>query len=277
MLRPRTLTTDDYVVALKPSKGYEQQLHVSLEQSTELGTLEIAALNSGTFTANAADVARLLATPQELVAVAESDLDGGAENIVVSLSVLYADNTLGTATATFSNPAYSNISEKRFPRSWAAEVIADADKLIKAIAGIASINAEPEAIGAKITFFGLPSLSTFRKIPCKTQLNWDPRVAMPEPVRCGRDPSAFIKPGDLSEGALEITSKVPTFADSLARLNGLRVTGLIKEVKEDKLNTMNVFVMGLIMTARANVGESQEDVTLAATSRYEDVAILVAQ
>jgi len=271
------LTTDDYVVALKPSKGYEQQLFVSLEQSTELGTLEIAALNSGTFTANAADVARLLADPQELVAMAENDLDGGTGNIVVTFGVTFADATIGTATATFANPAYSNITEKRFPRSWAAEVIPSVDKLIKSINSITSITAALDAIGSKITIFGLPSISTFRKIPCKTVLNWDPRVALPEAVRCGRDPSAFIKPGDLSEGALEITSKVPTFADSLARLNGLRVTGLIKEIKEDKLNTMNVFVMGLIMTAKVNTGEAQEDVTLAATSRYEDVAILVAQ
>ena len=132
-------------------------------------------------------------------------------------------------------------------------------------------------VGVKVALFGIPALSTFRKIGCKTQLNFDPKVPLPHSVQCGRDLSAFIKAGEIPEGVLDITAKIPTFSDGLSRVNGRRVTGMIKEVKEDVLDTMHVFLMGLIMSAKATAGESVDAATLTATAKYEDICILLAQ
>ena len=54
------------------------------------------------------------------------------------------------------------------------------------------------------------------------------------------------------------------------------MTGLIKEIKEDKLDTMHIFILGLIMTSKATVGESVDPATLAATAKYEDIGIVLA-
>ena len=102
-------------------------------------------------------------------------------------------------------------------------------------------------------------------------------MPLPHSVQCGRDLSAFIKAGEIPEGTLEVTAKIPTFSDGLARINGRRVTGMIKEVKEDKLDTMHIFLFGLILTSKVSVGESTDPATLAANAKYEDIAFMLAQ
>jgi hypothetical protein len=75
MLKPADLAVADYKVALKPLVGYEQQLFVSTQAYTELGTIEVVAPNSGTYTPNVADNLELAAGPQELMVVLNGDVD----------------------------------------------------------------------------------------------------------------------------------------------------------------------------------------------------------
>jgi hypothetical protein len=100
---------------------------------------------------------------------------------------------------------------------------------------------------------------------------------MPHPIQCGRDKAAFVKPGEIEEGKLDITAKIPTESDGLARVNGIRVTGLVKDVKEDKLDVQHTFLIGLIMTSKVSSGESVDPATLAAEALYEDIAVVLAQ
>jgi hypothetical protein len=277
MIRPATLAAADYPVALKPTLGYEQQLYVSTGTTTELGTFEVVAPNSGVYTANAADNANLAAVPQELMAMLEGDVNCGGTDLVLTVTGLDQSAAALTATATFSVPAYSSFTERVFPKGFAVEVIPTVDgKLFSVITNV-SIASAAAATGVKVTLFGVPSLSTYRKIGCKVSMNYDPKVPLPHAVQCGRDLSAFIKAGEIPVGSLEITAKIPTFSDGLARINGRRVTGLIKEIKEDKIDTMHIFLVGLIMTAKAQTGESVDTATLNATAMYEDIGIILAR
>jgi hypothetical protein len=52
---------------------------------------------------------------------------------------------------------------------------------------------------------------------------------------------------------------------------------MIKEVKEDKLDVMHTFLVGLILTSKVHVGESTDPATLNATAKYEDLAMVLAQ
>jgi hypothetical protein len=276
MLRPKDLAPTDYTVALKPTFGYEQQLYVSTQASVELGMLEVTAPNSGVYTASVADNAALAGAPLELLAELESDVNCGDSDLVVTVTGTDALGNPLTGTATFKVPAYSSFTERVFPKGYAVEVTTESGAPFKTVEA-PTVENDASAVGVKIALFGVPPLSTFRKIGCKTQLNYDPKVPLPHSVQCGRDLSAFVKPGEIPEGTLEITAKIPTFSDGLARVNGRRVTGLIKEVKEDKLDTMHIFLFGLVMTAKVSTGESVDPATLTAASKYEDIAIVLAQ
>jgi hypothetical protein len=277
MLRPNDLQVTDYTVALKPTLGYEQQLWVSTGTSTELGTLAVQAPNSGVYMPSVADNATLASVPQELLAVLESDVDCGASDMVLTVNGTDQNGAALTGTATFSIPAYSSIQNHVFPKGYGVEVTTPSGiSQFKTVSSLA-LTSTASANGAKISLFGVPSLSTYIQIGCKTQLNYDPRVPLPHSVQAGRDLSAYVKLGEIPEGAMEVTAKIPVFSDGLSRINGRRVTGLIKEIKEDKLDTMHVFVMGLILTSKVAVGESVDPATLSATAKFEDMAIVLAK
>jgi hypothetical protein len=277
MLRPKDIAATDFPMAIKPTLGYELQLFVSTGLSVELGLLEIVAVNSGVYTPNAADNAALAAAPMELVAELEGDVNCGASDLTVAVAGTDDQDQPLNGTATFKVPAYSSFTERVFPKGYGVEVTTASGKPFKTVTSVTPSNVDALAVGLKLALFGVPALSTFRKIGCKTQLNFDPKAPLPHSVQCGRDLSAFIKAGEIPEGTLDITAKIPTFSDGLARVNGRRVTGLIKEVKEDKLDTMHIFIFGLIMTSKATVGESVDPATLSATAKYEDIATVLAQ
>jgi hypothetical protein len=265
-------------VALKPTLGYEKQLYVSTAETYELGTFEVTAPNSGVYTPNAADNAALSADPHEVAAVLEVDVNCGASNLILTVTGTDQNWQALTNVATFSVPAYSSFTERVFPKSFAVEAIPNQGdgKLVKTVASV-SVQCAADAIGTKITLFAIPAVSTFRKIGCKTQLNYNLKVPMPYAVQCGRDKAAFVKPGEIEEGKLDITAKIPTESDGLARVNGIRVTGLVKDVKEDKLDVQHTFFIGLIMTSKVSSGESVDPATLAADALYEDIAVILAQ
>jgi hypothetical protein len=278
MLRPKDLVSSDYVVALKPTLGYEKQLFVSTGETYELGTFEVTAPNSGVYTPNAADNAALANDAHEVVAVLNVDVNCGPSNLALTLTGTDQNGQPITNVATFAVPAYSSFTERVFPKSFAVEAIPNQGdgKLVKTVTSVV-VQCAADAVGTKIKLFAIPQLGTFRKIGCKTQLNYNLKVPMPHPIQCGRDKAAFVKPGEIEEGKLDITAKIPTESDGLARVNGIRVTGLVKDVKEDKLDVQHTFLIGLIMTSKVSSGESVDPATLAAEALYEDIAVVLAQ
>ena len=276
MLRPKDLNSLDYPTALKPALGYELQLYVSTALSVEIGMLAIQAANSGVYTPSAADNAALATAPMELIAELENDVNCGPTDLVVTVTGTDGSGAALTGTATFKVPGYSSFTERVFPKGYAAEVTTVSGNPFKTVTSVTLTN-DALATGLNVALFGLPALSTFRKIGCKTQMNFDLKVPLPHAVQCGRDLSAFIKLGEIPVGTMEITAKIPTFSDGLSRVNGRRVTGMIKQVNEDKLDVMHVFICGLIMTAKVSNGESVDASTLAATALYEDIAMVLAQ
>ena len=280
MLKPIDLTSDQYKVALKPSLGYEKQLLVSTQQHTDLGVLAITAANVGVYSPNVADNAQLLAIPQELFVTLDSDVLGTAACVVTIIGTDQADAIL-TGIATFRPPGYAQDQTFGFPKGWAHQVEVTAGKMFKTITSVTPTTANASWVGVHLHVFGVPtaddtSAGTFRLINTKVSLNFDPKTPMPTAIQSGRDKGAYIKPGEIEIGALEISSKIPCAADSLSRVNGRRVTGWIRELKEDKINTQNIFILGLIMTSKEKNGESVEPSTLDATSMYEVFAFILA-
>jgi hypothetical protein len=274
-LRPTSLTAQQYVLATKPALGYEQQLYVSTELACTPGSLLVAGVNSGVYTPSVADNAILNGEPQELMCVLTTQLEDSA-NVVLTVTGTDEDNNALTGTATFAPPAYAQDQSVTFPKSWAVEVIPGTEgALWKTITNV-SIVCTGLAQNAAFNIVGVPSISSYKLIATKVSLNYDPKAPLPTAVQNGRDLGAFIKAGNIDIGNLEINGKVPTSADGLQRYNGVRVTGLIKEVKENQVGTMNIFLVGLIMTAKAKVGEDQTPNTLDATAMYEQIGFILA-
>lgn len=281
MLRPNDLTSLQYKMALKPSLGYEKQLLVSTQSHTDLGVMVVKAVNSGVYTPNVADNLALADLPQELLLTLDNDVSGDAAAVITVVGTDQNDSAL-TGIATFEPPGYAQDQTYGFPKGWAQQVVtSDATKKFKTVTSVTATTASAAWVDAKLRMFGVPTADdtvngTFRLIGTKTTLNFDPKTPMPTAIQSGRDKGAYIKPGEIEIGNLEITAKIPSGSDGLARVNGRRVTGWIREMKEDKLNTQNIFILGLIMTSKEKNGESVEPSTLDATSMYEVYAFILA-
>jgi len=277
-LRPNLLTTTEYPVALSPAQGYEQQLYVSKEAYSNPGKFELVAVNSGVATMSNADQAQLAATPQRLLAMLDNDARGNGP-LVLTVTGTDQDNAPLSGIATFSPPGWSNDASYGFPKGWAEEVFATAGKKFKTITNIA-VTADAGWLGNRLQLFGVPDPAEAGKyvlIGCKTQLNYDYKVPMPYAIQCGRDKGAFIKEGDIPVGAAEITTKIPDASSGLVRYNGGRVTGLIKDLKNDKLHVQNIFLLGLTITVKSNFGEGEDPATLTGTAMYEELGFVLAK
>ena len=280
-LKPTNLAVTDYPVALKPTLGYEQQLYTSPQAHTVLGSLDVVAPNSGTYTLSVPDNAMLAVTPQELFMALDADADLGTADLVVTVVGTDQNNAALTGTCTFTPPGHAQDQSHAFPRGWAQEVTATAGKKFKTITGISVVTDAAIASTPRIWLIGIPSLDssssgTFTKLATKVKLNYDPAVPIPTAVQDGRRKGAYIKKGEIEVGKAEITAKIPGPADGLARVNGRRVTGWIQEKKEEKLVTQNIFLLGLVLGAKAETGEGAEPMTLTGEALYEVFAFIVA-
>jgi len=275
MLRPTALTLAQYALATKPSLGYEQQLFISTQQAVSPGMLLCVGANSGIYTASVSDTAMLFGAPQELLCVLDTDISDTAD-IVISVTGTDASGAALTGTATFTPPAYVNEQARVFPKGYAVEIVPTVDgKLWKTITNVAIV-ATGAAQFAQFKFLGLPSLASYKKIGLKVSLEYDAKTPMPTAVQEGRDMGKYIKPGNIEVGTASITGKIATQGDGIARYNGVRVTGLIKEVKEDKVGTMNIFLAGLILNAKVKTAEDQSPNTLEASAMFETLGFVMA-
>lgn len=262
-------------MATKPSLGYEQQLFISTGKYTDLGVFNIVNLNSGVATMSVPAAAQLSTVPQELMAVLESEVVATGA-LVITVSGLDSSNAPVSYVATFQPPGYAKDQSYVFSPRMAFELIPQAAALnCKTITNIA-VTCDAGWVNANIRILGVPSLASFVKIGTKVKLDLDPKVPMPVAVQDGRDRGAFIKSGEIDVGTCNITVKDPTSADGLWRYKGNRVTGLIKEIKEDILPTQYMFLCGLIITPKTNVPEGAEAITLEGTGMYEKFAAIPA-
>ncbi len=277
-LRPKLIAAADYPVVTKPSLAYEEDLYISPNPSLELGRFDIAGMDSGTWSPNAANLALLATTPMEVLAMLESHVVDAGANIVVTITGTDQDGGAYTGVSTFKAPGYSRESGFLFPVNWATEAIPTTPGLkLKTITSVA-VTADAKAALTGLSLFALPAIDTFKLVALKVSLDYDDKTPESVSIQVGRDKSGYVKPGEIPEGNISIKTNNLTNADGLSRYRGMRVTGLIKETKEKKLVTTHTYFLGLIMGApKRSVGQSAEVITLSSEGKYEDVCVMVAQ
>lgn len=281
MLKPADLVASQYPVALKPSLGYEQQLYVSTTSYGNLGTIEVVAPNSGTYSPNVADNLALVGVPLELMVMLNKDVDLGGQPLTVTVNGLDSNSSACTGVAVFQPPAYAQDQTFGFPKGWAQEVTTSgqAGKKWKSIASVSITyagSATPEILLIAVPTADFTSAGTFVKVATKVSLDYSLKAPEPTAVRDGRDEGRYIKSGNIPLGKMNITAKSPDAADGLQRLNGRRVTGWVRELKEDQVNTMNIFVGGLIITGEPKVGEDVQPTEFSTTGMFETLGFILA-
>ncbi len=286
MLRPPDISVSNYPIATKPLLGFEEQLYISTGQFTDLGMLVISplALNSGTFSSSAPDLAALQGTPQELLLICES-VGLTAPTAALRVQVIgtdSADQAL-SGVATFTPPNYArdrgfDVHQHRGVEvtQWQANVLAPNAKF-KTITSVVTLAADAGYANGQFRLVGVPSVASYVKLGTKTGLDYDLKIQEPVAIQDGADMGAYIKPGVKPVGSITVSAKDPVSSDGLRRYNGQPVTGLIIEKKQDILTTQHIFLGGLILTAKPSGQEGSEAVTLSATGMYAAIGCVLAQ
>lgn len=283
MLGPKTIAVSAYPVATKPLLGFEQQLYVTTQPFTDLGILTVTALNSGTYTASAANNALLATAPQQLLCICETtDVLGAGPLVVQAIGTDLNGNPL-SGVATFTPPGYAQDKSYDICQHRAAEFLPYQSNVyvdgtaFKTITSIVPIGADATYTNARFRVVGMPAVSAFIKIGTKINLEIDPKIQEPVAIQDGSDKGAFIKPGEIPVGSLTISTKEPSSADGLRRYSGHTLTGLVQEVKQDFLPTQSIYIGGLYIAAKPKGSEGQEAVTLECTAMYQRIGSVLAQ
>lgn len=275
MLGPSAVSPSDYSIAQKPGFGIEKTVFVSREHAIEIGMYEILGANSGVFTPDPVNAPA--ATGQELIAVVDSEtgMDGGIANVV--LTIVGTNPALGVATltASFAPPGYARDNSKMFQVGYAAECIEGAGALVKTVTS-ATVSCSASAAGARIKLFAMPALASFKQIGCATDLRWSSKSSTPVSIACGRDASAFVKPGRSSPSSLALGGKLFGLGEGLAKYDGVTATYLVKFIKEAKVHTDSLFFIEAALKVTPDVPDEGE-VTISGDGLFEDVAYLVAR
>ena len=279
MLRPATIDPTNYQMALRPLQGYERRVMVSLSETWEIGTFTIIGLNSGVFTPNAAQVAALSAEPRELAFVLDTPADAGVGGQIV-ITVNGTDSTtaaLSSKTATIAVPAYSSLTRATFPRGYGAEVaVTEGTKWKTVTPGSMTVAAPAACANVRLKLLAIPSYDTFSLIGCRAAVDFTVKVQQPFAIPCGIDMGAYIKPGEITVGSLSISAKILNGAEGLSRINGRRVTGLLRDMKEDTLNVQNTYLGGLIISGNESAPEGAEPAMFQAQGLFEQSCALLA-
>ena len=275
MLGPSSIASSNWPIAQKPAIGIEKTVFISRERAIEIGQYEILGANSGLFTPDPVNTPA--AAGQEIIAIVDSDtgMDGGDANVVFTLTGTDPDDSAIELTASFAPPAYAKDTSKMFQVGYAAECVESGGALVKTLTA-ATVSCSAQATGAKVKFFAMPALATFKQVGCATDVRWTTKSAMPVAIACGRDSSAFVKPGRAERPSLSISGKLYGLGEGLAKYDGLTATYLVKIVKESKIHTDSLFFIEVALKCAPDIPDEGE-CTVTGDGLFEDVAYLVAR
>lgn len=260
---PANITASDYSVAQAPTFGGEVDVYISPGEAVRRGVVEITGATTGVFTKDSDP-----AGTGNLVAALLTPLRGGSSDISVQLG------TSSAGKATFKVPGYA----KNDARVWQPGFAVDMSDLATSgtFGNLAVSGAHADSKGAKVGIFELPAAGTFKLVGCTTDKGWTTKSRMPVAIACGMNGSAFTKPGRSEPGEINVTAKHVSFADGLARFDGVGCTVMMKSIKEGTLELERTYLMGVRLQVNPSAGDGEDEATDAASGVYEDLAIMPA-
>ena len=269
-----TIATNDLNVAEASQIGAETTVLASYAEFVSVGNISLLAPGSGTLNP---DNTFIPSAGLDMQLVCHDGIPSAVQAII-QLNVKFADNSTGTATAQFNGPegGWAENQTENLPQGLATDLTGDdanTGKQIKSIQGIASITGG--STSARFDIVALPDSSTWFNISCA--MNKEPTlpVAKSHPIRCGYNPSRFVKriPGD--PGKLQLTTKRRSYGDGLERLNGHRVSIMLVHQKDGYLLTERQVFGGLRFNAQPKFPDADAEAEVTAESFFESFAVFI--
>ena len=180
-----------------------------------VGILELSAAGAGTWDA---DEGYTPGAGGELQAVLLT-ANPSTVPTVATFVVVYDDDANGTATATFTPPAYAPDQGEHMPQFIGVDLVpGNLAKTIKSITSLTSVVGG--APGVQIAIRQLPVAGDWIEIPDAVEKNITPGSVGSMAIAVGYDPAKYIKKGRGGQPSVSLSAKYSTAAVGLARLAG---------------------------------------------------------
>ena len=273
-----TISAADMNVAESAQIGAEVTVLASYEEFVSVGSISLPAAASGVLNPDSTYVDPGMGNGYDMQLVANDGILSAAQ-VVVTLAVILDDGSsngvAGSAVATFSGPTggWAENQTNNLPMGLAADLVVAVTpaKKIRSVVGVTSVVG-----GSANSQFNLQALpSNWFSIPCTMQKDPTLPVAKSHPIRCGYNPSRFVKkiPGD--PGKLALTQKRRSYGDGLERLNGNRVSIMLLTQKDNYLVTERQVFGGLRFNANSKFPDADAEAEVSAESFFETFAVFI--
>lgn len=272
---PAAIADIDIPSAETPELGGESKAYVSFEPWRLIADIKQPVADSGVATMNQAFDLPVGGHDLQMVSVNGAR---SAVELVMTLGVTFADNSTGTATATFAIPARSKNQSFWIPQGIAVDVMgvgAGAGKKIKYVNPTLTsvVGGDTNNI---FMLVALPEEATYSLIGCVRNKNAVLPIPKSKSIACGMNGSAFVKTARSEPGTLTISQAYVDYMDGLARINGHFVTVRIDTLKDERLLTERTVVARFKGMSSPNRGDGDDEVEASAEGNFQEFAVFVA-
>lgn len=262
-----SIPADDIGIANAPEIGGQSKVFLSYGEVGVIGGITQSAPNSGTWAA-AVPAFNFPNTGADLQLSCVTGIKSSVP-VVVDLGVTFADDTSGTARATFTVPNFVKDQSANLPVGLTVDIVglaANSAKKVKAVNSLTSITGGEK--GNRFEVVSIPE--TYYQVGCARSKNETLPVPKSLPIACGLKGSAFVVQGRSDPGELELTALSFNYADGLSRLNGHRGTVMIEVWKADRVLTERHVYSGYTPAPSTDRGDGDDEVTVNATGNFEE-------
>ena len=200
-----------------------------------------------------------------------------ASEMVATFGVVFADDTEGSAVATFAIPARAVNQAFSIPAGTAADLMgvgAGALKQIASITGLTSITGG--YVGNQFKLVALPDAASYSLVGFVTEAGLKLPVSGSVAIADGFDGSAAIKRGRSEPGTLTAKSHYIDYMTGLARINGFFVTARIYVMKDDRVLTERTIIGRWKAMCNPTRGDGNDPVMGDAEGAFQEFAVFVA-
>ncbi len=263
------IPTDDLSVANSPEIGGQSKVKLGYSEIGYIALISQEAPASGTYKGSTPAVD--LGTGKDLVMVCDNGIKSPTDAVAITLSVVFDDDSSGTATATFAVPSFAKDQSKNLPIGLGVDVIpvggGNLTKKIKTVNGITAFVGGVR--GNRFQLLSLLEAAEYYDLGCARTKNETLPVPKSLPIPCGLKGSAFNVAGRSDAGQLELSALHFSYGDGLSRLNGHRGTVMVETYAEDRVLKERTVYAGYRPNPSTDRGDGDDEVIDKATGTFE--------
>lgn len=270
LYNPATVNVQELDILRAPYLGGEFAVYLSHTAAKHIGSIEMTAEATGSYTDDAATTLTAV-TGDDIQVVCTTPLLSDA-SCVITLATL--DNT-GTpvamnGVATFAPPAWVSDQTFNFPRGYATDLVPAVNgKKYTSITSLTSITNGSK--NSKFDFYVLPALTDYVLVGCTMDIDFNFKSRKALGIDCGMETDAFVKRGKTTPGDLSMSSKLKGIAAGMARFAGSKVTAMLVGLKDGQVIGDRIVFTGYVPGTTINAPEGEGEAVERVEGKFEEV------